>query len=354
MPTALFRWLRLFHAWLGALVALPILVISVSGTLLVWKKDYVYLSTPAAQVSFEATPETLAVIAAAAEQRYGEEIQLIEFPTSRYPLTKVYLTDTRYAYLDIHNNVVDEWVQNERWEEWLYDLHHRLLLENAGLKLVGYGALIALLLVTSGVIVFWPLRRGFSLGVLPRDATRPRLLISHRNLGVLLALPLLLTLITGALLAFPEQSTRLLLEPFRGEDYSMDFAENLDDISGEGTGDWPDVMERAARSFAGASIRNAQVPNYFSSYRIIGMQQPGELNPQGLNRVYIDAGEGWMDIRIDMQTQHLSERLYNTAYPLHTGRFDNLAYKLWLTVSGLATAVLASVGFVAFLRRSWR
>jgi uncharacterized iron-regulated membrane protein len=352
MSTALYRWLRTFHAWAGAILALLVILISVSGTLLVWKKDYVVLTTPAAQVPFAPTPEIFAIIAAAVEARYGAQVQLIEFPQAGFPLTKVHLTDTRYAYLDVHNNVVDEWVQNERWEEWLYDLHHRLLLGNTGLTLVGYASLLAMLLVISGVILFWPLRRGLRQGLWPSDGTRPRLLISHRNLGIIMALPLLLTLVTAALLAFPEQSARLLLEPFRGEDYSMDFAENLDDVSGGSSGAWPAVMQRAATAFPGASIRSAQVPDAFSSYRIVGLQQAGELHPQGLSKVYIDADGGWMDIRIDMQAQHISERIYNTAYPLHTGRFDNRLYKLLLTINGFFIATLATLGLLAFVRKT--
>ena len=37
------------------------------------------------------------------------------------------------------------------------------------------------------------------------------------------ALPLLMTLITGAVMAFPTQAEFYLLEPFRGDDYSLDF-----------------------------------------------------------------------------------------------------------------------------------
>ena len=74
------------------------------------------------------------------------------------------------------------------------------------------------------------------------------------------------------------------------------------------------------------------------------------MHPQGINKVYIDARGGQMDIRIDAQAQHVSERLYNAGYPLHTGRFDSLFYKLLLTLSGLLVATLSTIGLVSFIK----
>lgn len=345
--------LRTFHAWCGAALALLVIVCSLSGTLLVWKQNYVRLTTPAARIDYEPSPESLATIAAAVEARYDNNLVLvIEFPTRDFPLTKVRLDETRYAYLDTDGELVAEWVQNERWEEWLYDLHHRLLLDATGLTIVGIAALMLVFVVLAGLILFWPLRRGFRQGLWPKGSSRPRLLVSHRNIGVVVALPFLLTLVTAALQAFPDQAVELLLEPFRDENYSLDFSEKLDAITGPQTAAWLPAMQRALASFPGAAIRTAQVPNDYSSYRIIGLQQAGDLHPIGLSKVYIDADGGWMDIRIDMANQHMSERLYNTAYPLHTGRFGNLAYKLFLSVSGLLVTALAVLGLICFVRKS--
>jgi uncharacterized iron-regulated membrane protein len=347
-----FGFFRTLHAWGGVTLALLMLLSSVTGTLLVWKNEYVKLRIPEARTDFVPTPEALANIAGVVEASFDNDaILLIQFATARFPLTRVTLADTRYAYLDTRGRVVDQWVQNERFEEWLYDLHHRLLLDNPGLTVIGLAALAMAVLVLAGVIAFWPARRGLRRGFWPGGTARAQLLGTHRNIGIVAALPFLLTLVTAALLAFPEQAEELLLEPFRGEDYSLDFSDRLDEISGGESGEWLSAMRRALASFPGARIRSAQVPNGFSGYRIIGLQQPGELHPQGLSRIYIDAAEGWMDIRIDAATQHLSERIYNTAYPLHTGRFDNLLYQGLLSLVGVLVAVLSSLGLICFVKR---
>lgn len=350
MRNFIFRLFRTIHAWGGVTLALWMLLVSTTGALLVWKQEYLRFAIPQARAAFTPTPEALATIATAVETHFKhEDLHLIEFATADFALTKVTLADNHYAYLDPQGRIVAQWVLNERWEEWLYDLHHRLLLGDLGLTLVGCAALAMIFLLFAGLVSFWPLRRGFRQGLWPRSMARPQLLRAHRNLGLTMALPMLMTLVTGAMLAFPEQSQKLLLEPFRDDTYSLDFTEHLDGLSGGDSGAWLPVMQRALRTFPGAGIRSAQANN-FSPYRIIGLQQPGEWNPQGLSKVYIDARKGYMDIRIDSQAQHVSERLVNVGYPLHTGRMNSLPYKLLLTLSALLMAMLSLLGLVSFIK----
>lgn len=307
LSNGLFRSLRAVHAWGGAILAVLILLVSLTGTLLVWKEEYLRWSFPQAREAFDPTPEALAKIAQAIEIDFDRDrIALIEFATEDFALTKGTLTDGGFAFVDPHGRAIGQWAINERWEDWLYDLHHRLLLENLGLKIVGLAGLAMILLVIAGLITFWRLRRGFRRGVWPKGTARLHLLSAHRNIGVVEALPFLLSLITGVTLAFPEQSEKLLLEAFRGEDYSLDFSDHLDGISGADSGEWAPAMRRAMDSFPGARIRSVQVANEFSPHRVFGLQQPGELHPKGLSKVYIEAQNGYMDVRIDSQTHDVS------------------------------------------------
>jgi uncharacterized iron-regulated membrane protein len=345
------RLLRTVHAWGGATLALLMLLVSFTGALLVWRLDYVRLVIPEARVEYQPTVESLAAITQSVEAHFGaDNLRQIDYPTTVFPLARVTLSESRYAYADVHGKVVAQWTGNGRWEELLYDLHHRLLLENLGLTIVGYAALGMIVLLLAGVFTFWPMRRGFSAGFWPKGAAVRHLRSAHRNIGIVVALPLLLSLVTGVILAFPEQTQRLLLEPLRPENYGESFGEHLDAISGPGTGDWLPALQRASKAFPGAAIRSAQFANSQSDTRIIGLQQPGELSPQGLNKVYIEAREGYMDVRIDNQSLPFHERAFNAAYPLHTARFDNLGYKLLMTASGLLVAFISVLGLLGFVK----
>jgi uncharacterized iron-regulated membrane protein len=351
MNIRVFKFFRTLHAWGGVTLALLMLVISTTGTLIVWKRDYVWLIMPEARVNFDPTPIALARIAEAAEANFdSNNILQIDFATEDFALTKVTLVDSHYAYLDSAGKVVTRWALNDRWEEWLYDLHHRLLLENLGLTIVGFGSMAMIILVLAGVVSFWPMRRGFREGLIPVSASPRYLRSAHRNIGIVIALPFLMSLVTGVMLVYPDQATQLLLEPFRGEDYSLDFEDQVDAVSGGYSGQWLPAMQRTLSVFPGGSIRSAQGPNSISSYRVIGVQHAGEFNPLGVSKVYIDSESGHMDIRIDSQAQHVSERIYNAGYPLHTGRIGNVFYKILLTLSGLLVATLSTLGLVSFIK----
>jgi len=329
-----------------------VLLSSVTGVALVWKQTYIKLAIPEARVEFTPEPEALAHIVDSIEAQFNvDDIALIQFATRDFPLTKVTFTETRYAYVDVDGNVVAEWFMNERWEEWLYDLHHRLLLGNRGLTIVGFIALAMTILVLAGVVSFWPMRRTLRQGIRPKSSTRTHLLVTHRNLGIFEALPFWLTLVTGAILAFPFQTEEWLLDPVRQtQEYSDSLIENLDDTSGGDSGNWLPAMTRALGTFPAGEVRSVNVASRASPYRIIGVKQPAEWHPDGMSRVYIEAASGYMDVRFDATTLPLVERAYYAVYPLHTGKLESLPYKIFLTLSGLAVATLATLGLVCFVR----
>jgi uncharacterized iron-regulated membrane protein len=352
VKVSFFTVARSLHAWGGALLALALFTSSVTGTLLLWKPEYLKLTSPAARARFDPTPEALAPLIGKIEAQLDpNEIVLIQLPTRDLALAKVTMLDTRYAYVDTEGNIVDEWFLNERWEEWLYDLHHRLLLGNTGLGIIGFVGATMLLLLIAGVLAFWPMRRGFRRGLWIRGLERRHLLTAHRNIGIVEALPFGLTLATGVVLAFPTQIEALFLEHVRaGQEYSDALSLGVDEISGGDSGDWLPAMQRALATFPAGEVRSVQVANDLNGYRIIGVQQPAEWHPVGLSRVYVDAAEGWMDVRYDATALPSIERAYNAVYPLHTGKLDSLTYRILLTISGLLVALLSTLGLTSFLK----
>jgi uncharacterized iron-regulated membrane protein len=349
---SLFTTARSLHAWGGALLALLLFTSSVTGTLLLWKQEYLKLAIPAARVEFDPTPETLAPLIEKIEaQLDANEILLIQLPTRNFALAKITMLDTRYAYVDTEGNIVDEWFRNERGEEWLYDLHHRLLLGNTGLAIIGFAGATMLLLLIAGAFAFWPMRHGFRQGFRIRGLARGHLRTAHRNIGIVEALPFGLTLVTGVVLAFPTQVEELILDPVRtSQEYSDALSLGIDEIFGGGSGDWLPAIRRALATFPAGEVRSVQVANNFSGYRIIGVKQPTEWHPDGMSRVYIDADGGWMDVRYDATVLPLIERTYNVVYPLHTGKLESLTYKILLTISGLLVALLSTLGLTSFLK----
>lgn len=344
---------RFVHAWAGAVLALLLMLVSATGIFLLWKDQYLKLTVPEARVAFTPEPVALTRIARGIEAAVEPGAVLsIEFATTELPLTYVILADEEYAYFDSEGGLVDRWQGNGRFEEWVYDLHHRLLLGDSGLLIVGIGAMLAVLLLILGLLSYWPFRRGWRIGLWPRAISRDALRASHRNLGLVLAMPLLLVVVTGFVLAFPSQTEELLLEERRlTQEYSDAMIVGLDDISGGDSGDWLPAMQRALDVFPDATIRSVLPPGYFNYYRVLGLQQPGEFNRKGMSKVYIDPEGGYMDVRIDALSLPWIERAYNAVYPLHTGDMGSLVYRMLLTLLGLGLFLLSAAGLYSFTRR---
>lgn len=344
---------RSLHAWGGFLLAILIIAISLSGTALLWKREYLLLTELEARDQTEFSPEVGAEIASGAERLFGgENIYLIQFESENTALHKIFLTNDRYAYLNSKGELVDLWHLNERPEEWLYDFHHRLLLGDTGVLICGLAALSLLALVLPAVVAWWPTRKGFSWPVLKKGVSRPQLLATHRNLGIVMALPLMFSLTTAILLAFPDEAQEVLVDPHRTtQSYSDLYIERVDALTGREQGSLPASLRRAQSLMEGARIRSLQLPYGFSGYNLIGLQQQGDWHPGGLSLVYIEPESGRMDMSLDAFKLPLSEKLYNLSYPLHTGKVENLGYRLFLTMVGLSMSMLAILGLISFVKK---
>src|SRR5690606_11805976 len=145
----------------------------------------------------------------------SQDLMAFYFPTETFSLATLAIYPDTYVYLDVEGKVVDQWQGNSRAEEWLFDLHHRLLLADTGLQIVGFGAMALFILMLSGVVVWWPTRRAFRMRLWPAGSNRQQALGSHRNLGIVLALPFTLVLGSGIILVFPQQAEELLLSEHR-------------------------------------------------------------------------------------------------------------------------------------------
>ncbi len=350
LPHPVFRIARAAHAWSGAALAFLLVVIGASGALLVWKEDYLRLTLPAARERFEPNAANIARVALGAERALGAaNISLVYFPTETLGVGQATLANGDLAYVDAQGAVVARWRVGGRFEDWLFDLHHRLLLGDLGLTVAGFAGLAAAALVLSGAIAFWPLRRGVRLGVAPRGADRASLLASHRNIGLFAALPVIVAVVAGAALAFPNQARQFMTRD--SEAAQADMVAGLDTLSGAQVAGWEAALTRAQAIFPRGVLRSAAWPGQGNPYRIIRLQQPGAWSRLGDSWVYIEAAEGYMDVKIDAARRGWGARLLEALYPVHTARMENLLYKLYATLAGVALTLLGAFGFCAFMQR---
>ena len=144
---------------------------------------------------------------------------------------------------------------------FLYRLHFRLALGHTGETIAGVLGLIGLLFVITGTIVWWQTRRTFKLRAWPARMTRPAIIRHHRDLGVVAAPLLLLSMATGSLMIF-QPLAKAVLAPWG----SLDRAEAAELPPAGAAGpetDWQAIFAAARARFPEAAPRRLQFDPQF-------------------------------------------------------------------------------------------
>jgi uncharacterized iron-regulated membrane protein len=205
------RLLARVHMWVALALGLYIVVLSVSGSLAVFRREanLWFVARDVPMVGVRTTGDELKAAVAAAYP--GAEIVAVR--ESRRPDRPASVIVERngkrsdrlfdpYALKDVG----DSYPAVLRAMEWLVDLHDNLLAGPEGRTLNGVGGLLVAFLIVTGLIIWWPGKRRAwrSLKVGKPEASRRFAWQLHNALGVWSFLMLLLWALTAVYFGFPE------------------------------------------------------------------------------------------------------------------------------------------------------
>jgi len=215
------------------------------------------------------------------------------------------------------------------------------------------GGLLLMPLLIAGIIIWWPRRRALRLGLLPKSSERGVLIRSHGNIGGIFALPICLLTLTGVILVYPVEARRLLLDPQEKAIISTSTLSDapyrqFEDIVEVGQlPSWSDLIELADTVFLGSQIRSVRPASEKYPNRRVNVQQKEGWHRLG--RSYIEVNRSGTLTTKDALSETKRMRIFNFSYPLHTAKLG-LAYKLVLTMVGLAFGFLCVIGLWSFLQ----
>ena len=239
------------HLWLGIALGLYILVISVSGSAVVLRPQFSrwFIASEVPAQTGEALAGS-ALEARVAEVYRDYIVTSIVAPSRPRRATYVVLERNweessryfdHYSGMDLGNTY--PW--QVRSVEWLTRLHDDLLMERAtGRKVNAFGGMLFLLMVVTGVIIWWQGRRRWKEGLLiRRNSSHSMLWQLHSVLGFWSLLLLLIWGITAIYFAFPQPFDFIInamdndLEDFDRPDSWLLFL--IDMHFGRFRGSWP-------------------------------------------------------------------------------------------------------------------
>lgn len=335
------------HRWTGGLIGLLLALLGLTGAILIHRDAWIMLPHAG-----DAQIQDTAVLARTTQQVMadaGRRPQSITYAGVDFGLDRLAYKGGGGAYVSQTGEPVARWdSQWQRPELWLSDLQQHLFAEDAGETVIGIAGLCGLFFVTSGVILWWRTRRTFEWRLLPARMTRPAIVRHHRDLGVVVAPLLALSLVTGAVLVFRPLSA-VLFGP--GAPQEIDRALAPPKVPTRALGkhlDWAAMIMQARTRFPDAEVRSLSLPRGKGGLITLRMRGADEWLPNGRTTVWFAADTGRMVAARDAARLPGRVTGYNMLYPLHAGKVGGLPFRLVMSISGLALGLLGTLSVWTF------
>jgi uncharacterized iron-regulated membrane protein len=343
------RWLSLLHRWIGAMAGLVLALIGLTGAMLVWRDTL----TVVPHAGDPVRPGLAELVRVSGEMaRGGLPIDRITFAGDGLGVHQIAYRGGSGAYASQTGEIVAHWSgMSARPELWLFDLHHRLLLGDAGETVTGIAGLIGLFFVVSGAVLWWRTRARFRPRPWPVRMTPGAIVHHHRDMGIVTAPLLLLSMLTGVMMALPGVG-QVLLSPL-GSDARAPVPRVPARHRISDRPDFAPLFRYAAARFPGAEPRRLQWPRKDGAPLALRLRQRFEWTPNGRTFVYFDPATMRPVGIADPATAGDAASVREKLYPLHAAKVGGLAWKCAMTLSGIVLALLGSLAVYGFWHTRW-
>lgn len=340
------KLLDTLHRWTGGLIGLVLALLGLSGTILLY--EHLWIGVPGTGDPLRAD---LATVAATTERLMATPgAQGIIYADERFGLHQLRFEEGAGAYASQSGEIVTRWAsQWERPELWIFDFHHHLFAGDSGEWVIGIAGLCGLFFVISGVILWWRTRRTFQFRLWPKRLSRPSIVMHHRDLGVVVAPLLLISIVTGTMMIFRPFALGVVA-PFGPV---AETAKALDPpkYKGGALAEKPDfaaMLTEARRRFPDAEFRILSLPRKPGDPISLRMKQPAEWLPNGRTTLAFDAATGDVLAARDALALPSGAQAFNMAFPIHASKVGGWMWRSVLTISGLALTLLGSLAVWSF------
>lgn len=232
----------------------------------------------------------------------------------------------------------------------VYELHRNLLLGETGSSVLAAMALAYLLMLVSGLVLWWP--RRWPPALQPRWGRGWQVWVwdLHRTAGAVLGLALAVCVVTGAYMAWPVlgrtvsalagQSAYKPVPKPAGEDAA-------------GVVPLDRLVLLAQQQFPQAQLGFVHVPGRAGAAVRVRLRLPDDAHPNGLTSVWLDQRSGQVLRALRWDQLDAGSRYVSTLYPLHTGELGGWPLTVVVALLGLALWGLGVTGVLVWARRRW-
>ena len=245
-------------------------------------------------------------------------------------------------------------VRSDRWGaylmSWLYELHMHLLAGETGRQIVGWSGFAILLLLVTGMMLWWPRGSWRKALAFKRNAVPVRRIRDIHKLSGLWSLGLLsLLVLTGALLALPDIKDRLyaatISAPHTAPSPSSSAASGKQIPVSQ-------ALKAAHRALPDASLAFIDVPGVGDKPFRFRVQVAGDLHGRFPGSfVFVDQYSGEVLAVHDIRDGTASSAVNNWIRALHDGSIGGLLGRFLAVILGFVPVLLYITGFLYWYRR---
>lgn len=353
-------WLRraLFqvHLWAGLGVGLYLVVVTITGSALVFRWEIEALAAPALPKRDGQVLNYDDLRAAVERERPGAVVEGFLKPKGPTSAVQVWLEHEHHELI----RFVDPYTGKDLGPAalnallaWLAALHVELLAGETGVIFNGVGAVCFLVLCITGLVVWWPGRRRWKRSVIVKTGVGWKRLNwdLHSAVGFWTSSILLIWAITGVYFVFPQpfQQTIGRVVPF---ELPRDAPEPPPQIPGRAFASIESIVAAAERATPGAVTTWIDLPHPGTgAHAVVIRHERYEPWASHSPVVYLDAYTAevrHVDVALTGNPGDTIQRWFGY---LHFGNFGGAPVKVLWTLTGLAPTLLAVTGTVMWWNR---
>jgi uncharacterized iron-regulated membrane protein len=356
------NWYARWHAWAGIFAGSILLIVSLTGTLLVFEEEldvWLYPELFGFQTDGERLPFGDVVDKVKNDQPDWDVKGIYHFPKRNHAYVLNYGEDYRQAIVNPYSGkVMGTRVYQESVMGFIRHLHRTLLIPVAGKYIVGVASLVLVVLMITGLRLWIPKKWNklkARLGVKRGASFKRQNYDWHNSLGFYFSPFITLIALTGAAITF---SQFVILGLFL---VSFEPPKSIESIIGQQStyqaGKEPKaidlVVEKANQEIPGGVVEGVTLP--LDSVGTYGMNiiAPGAAKTGDVSLIYYDqySGERLMSTHHDLA--HMGKAYLNWVTPIHYGTFGGLVTRILALLASLVVPVLFITGFVIWWGR-WK
>lgn len=343
-------WLALFLGWLLALNALLGALLTVAKPLDHWFNAHLFVQDLAAAAQPPASLESLRT-QLTAELGAGTNLTLRP-PRVAGESLRAYVAGPwdGIVYYDDTGRELGRRGDTEGLHNLLFELHSTVLLGDTGRALLAFVALSYLLLLLSGLVLWWPQRWPPNLKIRLQRGWHPALYDLHRTAGAVLGLLIAVSVASGAYMAWPP--LRAAVSSLAGEAQVKAPPVPKDSLRLPRRS-LDELVSIAQTRFPGAMVGYVQVPGREGQAVRVRFKVDNDRHPNGLSSVWLNPHTGEILSTYRWDELDTGSRIITVIYPLHTGELGGTPLTVLVGLGGLVLAGLGISGLWLWTRRTW-